>query len=420
MIINKDKYSCVWTAVTKHILEKQYNSWFPNNFMDFFEIDENEKVFYVEFMGIDTFLHYKIEEYVPLDIVDKIRKGEITLLLHCTGHGPHEIVEQVYEHVIGRDKVPIKNLILSSESHDLHDALLWYSNKYKRHNSKDLEHIRLKVAFEFEAYATQWAKSMTHRELPIETFLFENKKYDKKFLSLNGLFREHRAAIVWLLASYDLLNDGFVSFNIKEGPIEKNGDAIYEYLSKKFFDCTEFKQIFETNKEKITKIESILFDTSYGNDNIKFNLADLDPAIHNKLFNNSYFSICTETNFPAIFFDKLSDDYIPNPIGRLYSEKIFRCILYKHPFLAVSNPKFLEGLRSLGYKTFHPVIDESYDQELNHGKRLVMIAQEAKRLCELNENELAEFLAKCKEIADYNFEVLKNKTRFSYDLPFRV
>jgi hypothetical protein len=388
--------------------------------MDLFEIDENEEVFYVEFMGIDTFQHYKIEDYVPLDIVERIRKGEVTLLLHCTGHGPHEIVEEVYVNVIERDQVPAKNLILSSESHDLYDALLWYAKKYKRKNLKNIEPIRLKVAFEFEAYASMWAKTLFQRDMNIETFKFENKKYDKKFLSLNGLFREHRAAIVWLLASYNLLDDGFVSFNIKEGPIEKNGNVIYDYLGSKFFDCEEFKEIFEANKEKLVKIESILFDTGYGNDAIQRNLADLDPNVHNRLFNDSYFSICTETNFPVIFAGELPIDYNPNPVGRLYSEKIFRCILYKHPFLAVSNPKFLEGLRSLGYKTFHPIIDESYDQELNHGKRLVMIAKEAKRLCEMDQNQLAEFLAKCKEICDYNFEVLKNKTKFSYDLPFRA
>lgn len=420
MIINKDKYPCVWTAGSKHIIEKQYRNWFADNFMDVFEIDGNEQVFYAEFMGIDTFQHYKIEDYIPNDIVEKIRNKEITLLLHCTGHGPHEIVEQVYEYVIGRDRVPIKNLILSSESMDLHDALIWYTSKYKRKKLKDLEPIRLKVAFEFEAYANHWAKIGTARDIPIEYFKFENKKYDKKFLSFNGLFREHRGAIIYLLACHNLLDQGYVSFNIKEGPIEKNGDAIYEYISSKFFSCPEFKELCEKNKDRLVKIESILFDTVYGFENIKENLADVLPNTHNKIFNNSYFSICTETNFPAIFQGTLPIDFIPNPVGRLYSEKIFRCILYKHPFLAVSHPKFLEGLRLLGYKTFHPIIDESYDQELDHGKRLYMIAREAKRLCELNDIQLKEFLEKCKEICDYNLELVKNKTKFSYDLPFKV
>lgn len=418
MIINKDKYLCVWTAGSKYIIEKQYRTWFPDNFMDLFEIEENEKVFYVEFMGIDTFQHHKIEEYVPVEIVEQIRKGEVTILLHCTGHGPHEIVEQVYECVIKRDRVPVKNLILSSESIDLHTALDWYSKKYKNKYLKDLQPIRFKVALEFEAYAHHWAKIGNARDIPIEFFQFENKNYEKKYLSLNGLFREHRGAIIYLLACYDLLDQGFVSFNIKEGPIEKNGNVIYDYLSEKFFDCNEFKEIFENNKDKLVKIESILLDTEYGLDNIKNNLADLTPNLHNRLFNDSYFSICTETNFPAIFRYHLPKEYNPFPVGRLYSEKIFRCILYKHPFLAVSHPKFLEGLRSLGYKTFHPIIDESYDQELNHGKRLYMIAQEAKRLCELDPTQLEAFLASCKEICDYNFEILKNKTKFSYDLPF--
>jgi len=394
--------------------------------MDYLDI-EGEEIYYAEFMGIDTFMHYRAEEYVPQDILEKIRQGKVTLLLHCTGHGPHEIVEQAYEHVIGRDKVPPKNLILSSESYDLHDSLVWYSQKYKRKKLRDIEPIRIRVAFEFEAYATEWAKSKMHRETPIEFFKFENKEYGKKFLSLNGLFRDHRAMTVYLLACYDLLDQGYVSFNIKEGPIERNGQVIYNHLYEKFTDNEEVKALFDQNKDKLTKIDSILFDTHYGV--IKENLADLHPALHNKLFNDSYFSICTETNFPIIWskagepywlHTPQRNDYLVDNIGRLYSEKIFRCVLYKHPFLAVANAKFLEGLRSLGYKTFHPIIDESYDQEENHSKRLLMIAKEAKRLCEMNKDQLAEFLEQCKIICEHNFEVLQSKTKFAYDLPFRA
>ena len=43
------------------------------------------------------------------------------------------------------------------------------------------------------------------------------------------------------------------------------------------------------------------------------------------------------------------------------TEKTYRNIKYKKPFIIMGQHISLASLHKLGYKTFHPLIDESYD-----------------------------------------------------------
>jgi hypothetical protein len=122
----------------------------------------------------------------------------------------------------------------------------------------------------------------------------------------------------------------------------------------------------------------------------------------------------TETSFPFIRFHYGIFENAITDVGRILSEKIFKPIGMKHPFIVVSNPKTLELLRTLGYKTFSPWIDESYDLIEDDAERLLAIAKETKRLCELSPQELTEFLTNCKEICEYNLKVMQSKTIHDY------
>jgi hypothetical protein len=420
MIVNRaiDKeYDCLWTSGYTTVHKKIYRDHFANNWMDYLDI-ENEKIFYVEFMGIDTFKIFKLEQYVDAEYIDQIRNGDLKLMLHLTGHGYHEIIEEIYTHVVGRDRVPVKNIIVSSESIDLHRAVEWVCKKY------NYEPLRTRVTFEFEAYGKHYANTMVNYldggrtdAVYVSPFKFEHKKYNKKFICLNGYWREHRAAIVFLLASYNLLDQGYISYNIKYCNGECTGENTYQLLTHRMGHIPEVVELFEQNKEKLCTIDHILLDTEY--DQNYQNLAQIKHE-HNIWFNDSYFTLCTETNYPNLY----PKDFVFEPhryydvVGRLYSEKIFRCIVYKHPFIATGPKHFLKVLHLLGYKTFHPIIDESYDNEPDDATRLLMIAKEAKRLCELDEEGLKRFLDYSKEICEHNFNVLKNhRHKFAFDLP---
>ena len=133
-------------------------------------------------------------------------------------------------------------------------------------------------------------------------------------------------------------------------------------------------------------------------------------AINKKLmpyYFRTYFSVVSEVNF----YETASIQH---------TEKTFNPITQKHPFILVSAPYSLAVLKDIGYKTFAPFIDESYDTELNNDKRLLKIASEIERLCNLTDSQLQVFLAGVKDICQYNFNNLvkdyEKVGKFSRDL----
>lgn len=79
-----------------------------------------------------------------------------------------------------------------------------------------------------------------------------------------------------------------------------------------------------------------------------------------------------------------------------------------------ATPHTLKYLRGLGYKTYSPVIDESYDSIDDNWLRLVAILKEVNRLCKLEGEALEDYLKFCREIAEHNFNVLLHKREFIY------
>lgn len=70
-------------------------------------------------------------------------------------------------------------------------------------------------------------------------------------------------------------------------------------------------------------------------------------------------------------FSLVSEAYITADL--FVSEKIFKPLAYWHPLVVFGTPNTLKYIQSLGFETFHHVIDESYDKEINFEKRLQKI-----------------------------------------------
>jgi hypothetical protein len=82
------------------------------------------------------------------------------------------------------------------------------------------------------------------------------------------------------------------------------------------------------------------------------------------------------------------------------SEKIFKPIAYYHPFVVWGSAYSLQYLHEQGFETFGHVIDESYDTELDHKKRLQMVCDIT---CNLSANYATIFDdTRTKEILEHN------------------
>lgn len=84
------------------------------------------------------------------------------------------------------------------------------------------------------------------------------------------------------------------------------------------------------------------------------------------------------------------------------TEKILRPIACGHPFILAAGPGSLDYIRSYGFKTFSPWINEEYDNEYNSVKRLQLIINEMVRISNLNGKELNTLLDELYKISSFN------------------
>jgi hypothetical protein len=91
------------------------------------------------------------------------------------------------------------------------------------------------------------------------------------------------------------------------------------------------------------------------------------------------------------------------------SEKTFKPIACSHPFIVFGNKGSLENLRKMGYKTFHPLIDESYD-ELETWERLSAIGKAIKDIENIPPADRLEWFIGMKDILEHNKNILHERT----------
>lgn len=147
-----------------------------------------------------------------------------------------------------------------------------------------------------------------------------------------------------------------------------------------------------TNVSKTLDVSDITKIAGYGFEN-------------KSIYLNSYLSIVSE----SMFFQRKEniDTFVDFPTGYL-SEKIWKPIGHSQAFILAGPAKSLEYLRSMGYKTFHPYIDESYDMETDDFKRLELINLEIEKFANKTKDEKDQFLNDVKDIIKYNQDLFLN------------
>jgi hypothetical protein len=231
-----------------------------------------------------------------------------------------------------------------------------------------------------------------NRKIMNDTVTLESKKYTKKFLCFNRRWRGNRTVLVALLYALDLIKHGYVSL--------AKADDNRDWRSV----VGRNRYLMETSAEATALFDNIENDLLT---NLPEFYLDKDDST-NYLYNETYFSVVTET---FMFMRERPEEY-----GRFLSEKTFKPVSMKHPFIIASTPHFLAKFKELGYKSFSPWINEDYDLEHDDALRMMKIVKEIERLVNLNETELEEFLIAMREICEHNYNLLMSKNDFFTDL----
>ena len=126
------------------------------------------------------------------------------------------------------------------------------------------------------------------------------------------------------------------------------------------------------------------------------------PLITIDALNYVKFNIVVEAYFSRV---GAVDDF------SMLSEKTFRNIHYKKPFILVGQPFTLRELRKLGYRTYNEIIDESYDTEEDSDSRLEKVFTQIKRLIDEPEEFWQINKDKLDDIHKHNLDNYENRCK---------
>jgi len=205
-----------------------------------------------------------------------------------------------------------------------------------------------------------------------------------KFLCFNrNMHRIHRLGLAYLAIKYNILTAGFFSFLAHIHP---------DIPSQLLHITVENNEELEEIAKKITSLIPYELDTQHVDDKMSFTTNENN---NKHFYANSYLHITSETEF-----DSGSTPFL--------SEKTWRPILNLQPFIYVGNYKSLEKLKSLGFKTFSPFINEDYDLIEDRRERFFAIEQEIKKFAEMPIEEIHEWYHSITDVLIHNQNVLKS------------
>lgn len=163
---------------------------------------------------------------------------------------------------------------------------------------------------------------------------------------------------------------------------------------------------FETNSAVLEQLPGAI---DHGDTSINHWLAG-DPMAFNSVFQRSLVDLTVDyVEFEN--FDTL-EDYVNVKDKHtwwqedLISEKAFRCILLKKPFIRLGMPNSLKLLQSWGYRTFDGILfDESYDSVEDFETRTQLVCDQALKIVNMDFDTLRQRIAQpaVQEILEHNY-----------------
>lgn len=301
----------------------------------------------------------------PLDYTNCQSSDMFTLWLHRRKNNPEWAI---YDVVVKEFSCYYQDLgfytaLRVLKPHSIFDRyILLHSEK----NSEDVE--RLSDAAEPVYYwchgviARDWYRFAQH-----DAILSKPPTHTKTFLIYCRAWtgsREYRLKFLDLLVAQDLLPACRVSVLHQD-----------RHHNLKTYQCAD-PELQPTNIDGLLKIDKNCYPAAASAD---YNPTDI-----------------VETDI-SIVLETVADD------SKIHlTEKTLRPIACGHPFMLSAGPGALEYLKSYGFRTFAPWIDETYDQEVNTVQRLELITKEMHRIENLDLSQKNQMIVEIKKIADYN------------------
>lgn len=218
----------------------------------------------------------------------------------------------------------------------------------------------------------------------------------KKFSFLSRHYKNWRHYFVGKLYIADILKDCYFSFH-----------NIDPYDGPNFTTYSDDFIISKLNEIDSSFSKELAATDFYSHLPFKLPVNDDLSSLHSttaidQIYASSKISIVIETLFPY----KEEDFHA--------TEKIYKAIAYNKPFIIFGSHLFLKNLRSMGYRTFSPYIDETYDTIENPIDRVNAIIAEMTRINNLSDDALESLVHNCNSVVRWNSNRLRQRENFYF------
>lgn len=234
------------------------------------------------------------------------------------------------------------------------------------------------------------------------------------YINMNGLQRTHRVLTLCHLADRNLLPQGDVSWNFdyappnlehslrqqdqaqyQEAPVPLRVTVPFNLVNEDFRMTTEDVTVWHQHANKFIGAKQTL---SSEVDHVRDDKQSI-WKVQNHFVQQSFVNLVSEStvNFPY----------------PCITEKTFRPILTKRPFIIIGDHGCLDILKKLGFKTFDSLWDESYNNIKDPAARIRSAIDSLQAICELDSLQLEKIIELCQPIVEHNFRHYMDYHRFT-------
>ena len=203
------------------------------------------------------------------------------------------------------------------------------------------------------------------------------KEYQYDYITFNRLIHNDRSYRIYLISKLkeqQLSDRGLISFSVADDNDKSWRDEITDPNSKLSAHAKKHADQY------LGDVDKLIIDGSKLSGSVSADIPrNLDALWH----------IVTETVF---YYNKLH-----------LTEKIFKPIVSKQPFMLLAAPGNLAYLRSYGFKTFDGIIDESYDTIQDNDARIDAVVKQLAWYCGLSAKEKQDVICALEPIIEHNF-----------------
>jgi hypothetical protein len=291
---------------------------------------------------------------------------------------------------------PIEIEILSEDPQRIHKKAVLVTSEHSADTLAYVNNNFRQLYYFFHGFAAlDWYRG--YHALNYNKTVVKPYKFD--FISFNRIInhdRSYRIYFVSKLAELGLLEHGQVSFNVTDNLFDDWRDEVADPNTKLS------EQAKQHAEEHLVNIDKLVIDRAElpgsASADIPRNVQGWFYPGKEPPYIDALWHIVTETVF---YYDKLH-----------LTEKIFKPIVSKQPFMLLAAPGNLAYLRSYGFKTFDSVIDESYDNIVDNDARIEAVVHQLHWYCNLSPGEKTDIIKQLDPIIEHNFHHFYGEFRY--------